>query len=86
MPGAKHWKPLVSQPVAFAKFSAILGQPVMALAETIVPSMRVFRFDAGQVQMSQEDSTCDHTIAEKAFNIRMRDFEQELSTYADRIP
>jgi len=86
MPGAKHWKPIVSQPVAFAKFSAILGQPIMALVETIVPSMRVFRFDAGQVQMSQEDSTCDHTIAERSFGIKMRAFEDELASYADRIP
>jgi len=86
MPGAKHWKPIVSQPVAVAKLTAVLGQPFMALAETIAPSMRVFRFDSGQVRMSQEDSTCDHTLAEKAFNIRMRDFEQELSAYADRIP
>jgi len=86
MPGAKHWKPIVSQPVAFAKFSAVLGQPIMALAETIVPSMRVFRFDAGQVQMSQEDSTCDHTIAERSFGVKMRAFEDELASYADRIP
>lgn len=86
MPGAKHWKPIVSQPVAFAKFGAILGQPIMALAETIVPSLGVFRFDAGQVAMSQEDSTCDHTIAERSFGIKMRSFEDELASYADRIP
>jgi hypothetical protein len=46
----------------------------------------LFRFDAGQVQMSQEDATCDRTIAEKAFNFRTRDFEEELSAYAERIP
>jgi len=86
MPGARHWKPIVSQPVAFAKFSAILGQPIMALAETVVPSMRIFRFDAGQVQMSQEDSICDHTIAERSFGLKMRAFEDELTAYADRIP
>jgi len=86
MPGAIHWKPIVSQPVAVAKLTAILGQPLMALAETIVPSMSVFRFDAGQVQMSQEDSTCDHTIAERAFGVKMRAFEDELASYADRIP
>jgi len=39
----------------------------------------------GQVQMSQEDSTCDPTIAEKIFGISIRDFEQELSAYADEI-
>ena len=86
MPCAKHWKPIVSQPVAFAKLTATLGQPIMALAETIVPSLRVFRFDAGQVAMSQEDSTCDHTIAERAFGLKMRSFEDELASYADRIP
>ncbi len=86
MPNARHWKPMVSQPVAVAKLIAVLGQPLMALAETIAPSMRVFRFDAGQVRMSQEDSTCDHTISEMTFSLRMRDFEQELSAYADRIP
>jgi len=86
MPGAKHWKPVVSQPVPLAKLTAILGRPIMGLAETVVPSLGLFRFDAGQVQMSQEDATCDRTIAEKAFNFRMRDFEEELSAYAERIP
>jgi len=86
MPNAKHWKPIISQPVAVAKLTAFLGQPFMALAETIVPSMRVFRFDAGQVQMSQEDNTCDHTIAERVFGLTMRSFEDELAAYADRIP
>jgi len=86
MPGAKHWKPVVSQPVPLAKLTAILGQPIMGLAEAVVPSLGLFRFDVGQVQMSQEDATCDRTIAEKAFNFRMRDFEEELSAYAERIP
>jgi uncharacterized protein YbjT (DUF2867 family) len=86
LPGAKHWKPIVSQPVPFAKLAALLGQPIMGLAETIVPSLGLFRFDSGQVDMSQEDATCDHRIAEQAFNIRMRDFEEELSAYAERIP
>jgi NADH dehydrogenase len=85
MPGAKHWKPVVSQPVPLAKLTAILGQPIMGLAETVVPSLGLFRFDVGQVQMSQEDATCDRTIAEKAFNFRTRDFEEELSAYAERI-
>jgi NADH dehydrogenase len=86
MPGAKHWKPVVSQPVPLAKLTAILGRPIMGLAEAVVPSLGLFRFDAGQVQMSQEDATCDRTIAEKAFNFRTRDFEEELSAYAERIP
>lgn len=85
MPGAKRWKPLVSQPASVAKWSAILGQPIMGLAEMIAPPLGLFRIDAGQVQMSQEDSVCDHMIAEKLFNMKMRDFEQELKVYAGQI-
>ncbi|MDO8629249.1 MAG: NAD(P)H-binding protein [Phycisphaerales bacterium] len=85
MPGAKRWKPLVSQPVPIAKAAALLSTPVMGLVEMIVPRLGLFRFDAGQVQMSQEDSVCDHTIAEKLFNIKMRNFEQELEVYAGQI-
>ncbi len=84
MPCARQWKPFVSQPVPVAKFTATIGQPIMALAE-VIPPLRLFRFDAGQVQMSQEDNTADHTIAEKLFAMKMRDFEVELSTYADLI-
>lgn len=85
MPCAKKWKPLVSQPVPVAKAMAVATTPVMALAEMVIKSAGLFRFDVGQVQMSQEDSVCDPAIAEKFFNIRMRDFEQELATYADQI-
>jgi hypothetical protein len=85
MPGAKRWKPLVSQPVVVAKATALFGGPVMGLAEMIVPRLGLFRFDTGQVQMSQEDSVCDHTIVEKLFQINMRDFEQELGVYAGQI-
>jgi len=85
MPGAKRWKPLVSQPVFVGKAIATLSGPAMGLAEMILPRLGLFRFDAGQVQMSQEDSVCDHTIAEKLFNMKMRDFERELEVYAGRI-
>lgn len=85
MPRAKHWKPLVSQPVLVAKTMAALSGPPMALAELVLPTLGMFRFDAGQVQMSQEDSTCDHTIAEAAFGLRMRRFEDELAAYGDLI-
>lgn len=85
MPGAKSWKPLVSQPVPVAKAIAVLSAPVMAMAEKLSASAGLLRFDVGQVQMSQEDSVCDETIAEKAFGIRMRDFESELAVYADQI-
>lgn len=86
MPRARRWKPLLSQPVAMAKAFATLAQPVMALAETLAPRLGLFRFDAGQVQMAQENNTCDPAIAENLFLIRMRDFEEELTEYADRIP
>ena len=85
IPCAKKWKPLVSQPVPLAKAIAIASTPLMALAEMFVKSAGLFRFDVGQVQMSQEDSTCDPTIAERMFGIKMRDFEQELAIYADQI-
>lgn len=85
IPGAKKWKPLVSQPVPVAKAIAVASTPLMALAEMFVKSAGLFRFDVGQVQMSQEDSVCDPAIAEKAFGIRMLDFEEELRVYADQI-
>ena len=85
MPGAKRWKRCVSLPVPLAKMMAMLSAAPMALAELAAPSLGMIRFDTGQVQMSQEDSICDHTVAEQAFNIRMRSFEDELADYADRI-
>jgi hypothetical protein len=50
-----------------------------------MPSLGSYRFDRGQVQMSQEDNVCDHTIAERAFDMRMRSFEEDLALYADLI-
>lgn len=85
MPGAKRWKPLVSMPVAVAKLMAVLSAPPMALGELVVPSIGMFRFDAGQVLMSQEDNVCDHTLAERTFGLSMRTFEDELTMYAERI-
>lgn len=85
MPRAKRSKPMVSMPAPLAKVIATASAPVMGLAETVVPSLGLLRFDRGQVQMAQEDSVCDHTAAERAFGIPMRDFEEELALYADRI-
>lgn len=85
IPCAKKWKPLVSQPVPVAKSIAVLSTPLMALAEILSKSAGLFRFDIGQVQMSQEDSTCDPAIAERTFGIRLRDFEADLASYADQI-
>ncbi len=86
MPRAKHWKPLVSQPVPVAKLMAVVSALPMAMAEIAIPSMGLFRFDGGQVDMSQEDNTCDHTEAEALLGMRMRSFEDELVVYAERIP
>lgn len=85
MPEARHWKPLVSLPVPMARVAAVLSAPAMAVAELAVPSLGLMRFDGGQVQMAQEDSVCDHTLAEAAFGLTMRDFEEELAHYADQI-
>jgi NADH dehydrogenase len=82
---ARRWKPLVSQPAPVAKFAAIVGQPLMGLAESIIPPLGLFRFDAGQVQMSQEDNIADHTVAERLFDMQMRGFETELAAYADLV-
>jgi NADH dehydrogenase len=86
MPCSKSWKPMVSQPVPVANAAAVLSAPLLGLAEAVFPSLGLLRFDRGQVAMSQEDSVCDHTLAERAFGLRMRSFEEELATYADRIP
>lgn len=85
LPGSRRWKPMVSQPVGVAKLLAAVTGPPMALAELAFPSIGMLRFDKGQVQMSQEDSICDHTIVEKAMGLTMHDFEEELSIYAERI-
>ena len=78
LPGAKRWKPRVGQPVWLAK---LLAATVMKTP--LVPAR--FRFNRSQVQMSQEDSVCDHTVAESAFGINLRDFETELASYAAQI-
>ena len=85
MPGARRWKPMKSLPVPVAKLMGALSAPPLALAELVAPSLGMFRFDGGQVQMSQEDSICDHTLAERAFGLTMRSFEDELTAYADQI-
>jgi len=85
MPHAKHWKPMVGQPVGVAKGLAYASGPPMAFAELVFPRLGMFRFDAGQVMMAQEDSVCDHTEVEKGFGIKLRGFEDELRMYAPRI-
>ena len=85
MPGAKRWKPMVSQPVPVAKAMALMMAPPLSVIELVAPSLGMFRFDRGQVAMSQEDCVCDHTVAERAFGLQMRSFEEELPVYAGRI-
>ena len=43
------------------------------------------RFNKAQIQMSQEDSVCDHTALESAFGITLGNFETELAAYASDI-
>ncbi len=81
IPGAKQWKPIVGQPVFVAK---LLARTVMKVPRPIGKLDRL-RFDVGQVQMSQEDSVCDITEAERDLDIAFRDFESELTQYADQI-
>lgn len=85
IPCARRWKPIKSLPVPLAKMMAAVLHPPLALAELAAPSLGLLRFDGGQVDMAQEESTCDHTEAEKLFDMRMRDFEAELTAYADDI-
>ncbi|MBU0719305.1 MAG: complex I NDUFA9 subunit family protein [Planctomycetes bacterium] len=85
LPKAKRWKPILPLPVAIAKLQALLSAPPLAFAELVVPSLGKYRFDRGNVQMSQEDNICDHRLAEEMFGISMRPFEKELAAYADRI-
>ncbi len=78
IPGARRWKPMVSQPVPIAKLLA------MTIMKTpLVP--RALKFNVGQVQMSQEDSTCPTEPVEATFGLRLRDFENELARYGALI-
>jgi hypothetical protein len=68
-----------------------VGQPVFIanlLAATVMKTPLVpakFKFNRAQVQMSQEDGVCDHTVVESAFGLKLRDFETELAAYAGSI-
>ncbi len=69
----------VPVPVPVAKFLAAVVMP-------FTPSILVpYKFNVGQVQMSQEDSVCDTAPLERDFGIRLRDFREELAGYADLI-
>lgn len=85
LPHAKRHKPMVSQPVPIATLIAGPLDSVLLLASKVVPTLGLLRFNRDQVAMAQEDNVCDHTLAERAFGISMRDFEEELAKYADHI-
>jgi NADH dehydrogenase len=78
IPRAYKSKPIVGMPVFVAKLLArtVMRTPLLPLA---------LRFNVSQVQMSQEDSVCDTAPLENTFGVKLRDFEFELSQYADRI-
>lgn len=78
IPGAKSWKPMVSQPVPVAK---MIAKTVMKTP--LVPGN--LKFNVDQVLMSQEDSVCDTDPVEAAFEIKLRDFESELARYGELI-
>jgi NADH dehydrogenase len=69
----------VPVPVLAAKLAAITVMP--QLPRLLVP----YRFNVAQVQMSQEDSICNHAVIETAFHIKLRDFREELGQYADLV-
>lgn len=85
MPCARR-KPLVSTPLPIAKVLPWVVMPTLTALGVVSAKMRLLRFNRGQVTMSQEDNVCDPTLAERAFGITMRAFEDELYDYADQIP
>jgi len=78
MPAARRWKPLVSQPVPVAK---LLARTIMKTP--FVPSK--LKFNVDQVQMSQEDSVASTDEVESTFGITLRDFEDDVTRYAELI-
>ncbi len=81
IPCGKRWKPKVGVPVLIAKTIGASGDALDLLLGTRLG----IPFNLAQVQMSQEDSTCDPKPAEAAFGLTFRDFEHELSQYANQI-
>lgn len=81
IPGASKLKPKVSVPLPIAK---LIGQSGDVL--DFCTGLRwLIPFNLAQVQMSQEDNTCDTRPVEQAFGIQMRSFEEELSLYGAQI-
>lgn len=59
------------------------------MARTVVPLAPSFlmphKFNVEQVLMSQEDNICDIGPVQRDFGLALRDFREELATYAGRI-
>ncbi|MGQ9651464.1 MAG: complex I NDUFA9 subunit family protein [Phycisphaerae bacterium] len=76
---AGHRRAKVPVPVFLAKL----------IAQTVVPLTPSFllpyRFNVDQIQMSQEDNICDIGPVQRDFGLRLRDFRQEVATYASQI-
>lgn len=85
LPGARRRKRLVGLPAPLARFVAGVTAVPMAVAELLVPRVGLFRFNGDQVTMALEESVCDHRVAEGAFGLRMRAFEDALARYGDQI-
>lgn len=81
IPHACRNKPKVGVPVLIAKAIGAGGD----LADLFTGFRFGIPFNLGQVQMSQEDSTCDIRPVEETFGIKLRDFETELARYAGQI-
>lgn len=69
----------VPVPVVLGKLAALTVVPL--LPSFVLP----YKFDVGQVQMSQEDSVRDPRPVEETFGIRLRHFREELATYANQL-
>jgi len=75
--GHKRFK--VPVPAELAKLAA---QTVVPLVPTCAMP---YKFNVDQVQMTQEDNICNTEVVENTFNIKLRDFRDELAQYADQV-
>jgi NADH dehydrogenase len=68
----------LSVPVGVAHLvaSTVMKTPLVPVA---------LKFNHGQIDMSQEDSTCDIRPVEETFEIKLRGFREELRNYAGQI-
>jgi len=65
-----------------------LSKPILAVpvwAANLVAGLPGVPFNADQVIMSQEESTCDNQKVESDFGIKLAAFEPTLAQYAERI-